>query len=216
MSKAAEEEDEEAVDSGDIGQQIENYIARVIDRPVNPTEEITHVPGQNMSLQDLHADWPNTPLSTTGLAESVQQRIEWLAHRIPHGYQTPVQLAERYAKGHLTRFESEEEKETVMKLAADIAQNKAQVVMEKKGTEIKAKDMSFVDVASRPEERGALADRYVRGKYPELLKQKMPFLDQIVRNLRNNGTYHDLEKQQFMETVQKLMAQQGGQAQKTT
>lgn len=159
-----------------------------------------------MAVKDLRADWPNTPLSGTGLTETVQQRIEWLAHRIPHGYQTPGQLAERYVKGYFTRFESEEEKAEVLKLAAEMAQKRADRVTERKNIEAKPHDMSFSDVVSRQAERQGLADTYVRGDYPTVQKQKMPFLDHVVENLNNNGTYQGTQSKQFMKTIRRLMA----------
>ncbi|KAL2406871.1 hypothetical protein ABEF93_008731 [Exophiala dermatitidis] len=216
VSKAAEEDDEDDADLLSIDDQINQYIKTNIDRPVNPTEEIPHVPGQELSVDTLRADWPNTPLSGTGLTESVQQRIEWLAHRIPHGYQTPMQLAERYYKGYLTRFESEEEKKEVLALAAEMARKRADEITEKKNIEAHPKDMAFDDVASRAAERQALAETYVKGKYPEPEKQKMPFLDQIVRNLNNNDTYNGLQSEQFMQTIHKLMATQAPRSQKRT
>lgn len=211
MSDAAEEDDDDQLD---IDSQVEQYIKANIDQPVNPTEEIAHVPGQDLSLEALRADWPNTPLSGTGLTESVQQRIEWLAHRIPHGYQTPMQLAERYYKGYFTRFESEEEKKEVLALAAEMARKRADEVTERKNVEVSPQDMSFDDVVSRAEERKALAETFVKGKYPEPQKQKMPFLDQVVRNLNNNETYNGLQTEQFMQTVQKFIPAQSNRSQK--
>ncbi|KAJ9497192.1 hypothetical protein H2202_007348 [Exophiala xenobiotica] len=210
-SKAAEEDEDEINND----EKVEHLINTVIDPPPNPTEEIIHKPGQEMSIESLRADWPNTPLSATGLTETVQQRIEWLAHRIPHGYQTPQQLAERYVKGYFTRFESEEEKQEVLRLAEEMAQKRADEITERKNVEVKPRDMSFADVVSRQAERQGLADTYVRGKYAEVQKQKMPFLDHVVENLNNNVTYRGPETDQFMQTVQKLMAAgRPGQAQK--
>ncbi|KAL6243174.1 hypothetical protein RBB50_009725 [Rhinocladiella similis] len=202
--KAAEDEDPDE-DLG-IEEKVDHWVNTVIDPPPNPTEEITYTPGQNMAVKDLRADWPNTPLSGTGLTETVQQRIEWLAHRIPHGYQTPGQLAERYVKGYFTRFESEEEKAEVLKLAAEMAQKRADRVTERKNIEAKPHDMSFSDVVSRQAERQGLADTYVRGDYPTVQKQKMPFLDHVVENLNNNGTYQGTQSKQFMKTIRRLMA----------
>lgn len=210
--KAKEDkESEQDAEFEDIDEQANDYVAKCVDRPVNPTEPIEHVPGQNMNIEELRKDWPNIPLSPTGLTESVQQRIEFLAHRLPHGYQTPMQLAERYRKGKLTRFESEEEKETVLKLAAEISQQKADQIMEKKGTEVQAKDMAFDDISTRSGERNALTDAYVRGTYPALEKQKMPFLDQITRNLRNNDTYNAMQSEEFMKAIASMTGSQGQQ-----
>ncbi|KAK4938170.1 hypothetical protein LTR10_021329 [Elasticomyces elasticus] len=213
-NKAADEEEDEN-ELEDTAAQIDRQIATVIDPSPNPTEEITHIPGKDLSVETLRADWPNTPLSSTGLTETVQQRIEWLAHRIPHGYDTPGQLADRYVKGYLTRFESEEEKTEVIRLAEEMAQKRADEITERKNVDIQPRDMSFDDIASRSEERQGLADTYVKGKYPEVRKQKLPFLNHIAGNLNNNSTYHSADTKQFMETIQRLMSDvQGGRAQK--
>lgn len=212
-AKEDKESEEDAVNEN-IDEQINDYVAKVIDRPVNPTEPIEYVPGENMSIEELRKDWPNIPLSSTGLTESVQQRIEALAHRLPHGYQTPMQLVERYRKGKLTRFESEEEKEIVLKLAAEVQQQKADEIVEKQGTVVKAKDMTFEDLSSRSGERNALADAYVKGAYPALEKQKMPFLDQIARNLRNNYTYNAMQSEEFLKAIAGTTGTQTQQQQK--
>ncbi|EXJ67348.1 uncharacterized protein A1O5_09361 [Cladophialophora psammophila CBS 110553] len=215
----AEEEDSSALAAEDLPSRVEHYINTIVDPPVNPTTELPHVPGQDLSVSELRKDWPNTPLSNSGLVESVQQRIEWLAHRIPHGYQTPGQLAEWYTKGYFTRFESESEKEEVLKLAQEMARAEADKETEKTNVEVQPKDMEFDDVVTRAAERKGLADTYVRGVYPDVKKQKMPFLDQIVRNLNNNATFPHGKTEQFMQTVQKVIvshAQDGGQAQKRT
>ncbi|OAL32289.1 hypothetical protein AYO22_00311 [Fonsecaea multimorphosa] len=213
----AEEEDSSAFAAEDLPTRVENYINTIVDPPANPTTELPHVPGESLSVTELRKDWPNTPLSNSGLVESVQQRIEWLAHRIPHGYQTPGQLAEWYTKGYFTRFESEAEKEEVLKIAQEMAKVEADKETEKNNVETQPKDMDFDDVVSRPGEHKGLADTYVRGVYPEVKKQKMPFLDQIVRNLNNNATFPHGKTEQFMQTVQKVIvsrAQGGGPAQK--
>jgi len=188
---------------------VDKYINNNIDPPLNPTEAIPYTPHRT-TVDELRADWPNTPLSPTGLTESVQQRIEWLARRLPHGYVTPGQLAERYHKGEFVRFESEEEKQKVLEIAADLAKQRAAKLTERKGQEVPAEDMAFEDVSSRSKDRNILADTYVKGTYPPLEKQKMPFLDTIVRNLRNNETYHGAETEKFIETIQGLIPAQAG------
>lgn len=197
----------------DLGEQVEAYVRDNVDFPVNPTEESDHVPGKNMSLEELRKDWPNTPLTATGLAESVQQRIEFLAHRLPHDYQTPMQLVERYRKGKLTRFESEEEKETVIKLATELAQHKANDLMDKKGTDVQAKDMSFSDIAGRTNERQGLTEAYVKGVYPVPPKQKMSFMDDIAKALNNNETYNTLQSEEFLKYIEAAVDAHQGHAQ---
>lgn len=186
-----------------------------LDRPVNPTIEVDHVPGKNMTLQELRKEWPNTPLTSVGLVESVQQRIEFLSHRLQHDYQTPMQLVERYEKGKFVRFESEEEKETVIKLATELAQQRANEIMDSKGQEVPVQDMTFSNVAQRSEERKGLTEAYVKGKYPVPVKQKMSFMDDIAQALHNNSTYNTLQSEEFLKSIEAAVdAHQGGTRQK--
>lgn len=188
--------------------EIEAYLTKHIDRPDNPTEQITYNPTPQ-SAKELQKDWPNTPLSSTGLTASIVQKIEWLARRIPHGYQTPEQLAEHFAKGNLTKFESAEEKNMVIKIAQDMAKQRAEKITEKKGEQVKPKDMTIVDLNAISNDKQSLVDSMIKGQYSELEKQRMPFLDNIVKTLRNNETYNSLETNKFMAKIQSMMPAQG-------
>ena len=219
----AENDDPDSLAAQDLPTQVENYVNTIVDPPVNPTTELLYTPGKDLSTAELRKDWPNTPLSGEGLVESVQQRIEWLAKRLPHGYQTHRQLAMHYTKGHLTRFESDEERDAVLSVARELTQNWADRDTEKNasGTLVEPENMEFEDLVSRTEERKGLAETWVMGKYPDVKKQKMPFLDQIERNLNNNATVTLGKKDSFMQTVQRVLAagqqsrqQDGGQGQK--
>ena len=161
---------------------------------------------QQMSLEDFKADWPNTPLSAAGLVGSVQQKVEVLASRLPHGYISPDQLAERFHKGELVRFESVEERDKVLAKAAELAKERSAKLTERKGVEIPAKDMSFASITA--DESKDIASKMGRGVYPELEKQRIPFLDTVMRNLRNNGTYHNSKQDEFMAKIASLLPQQ--------
>ncbi len=214
-SRTAEEEDPTALQGVDLPTRVENYVNTIVDPPLNPTTELPHTPGKDLTADELRKDWPSTPLSGTGLVESIQQRIEWLAHRLPHGYQTPNQLAMHYARGNLTRFESTAERDEVLSISHQLAQKWADRDTAKEGAsgEIQPEDMEFSSLADRGGERQGLADTWVKGTYPDVQKQKMPFLDQIVRNLNNNGTVTDGKAEQFMQTVQSvIVSRQQGQA----
>lgn len=188
--------------------ELDDYMTKHIDRPDNPTEAITYNP-KRQSSEDLQKDWPNTPLSSTGLTASVVQKIEWLARRIPHGYQTPEQLAEHFAKGNLTKFESEEEKQMVLKIAQDMAKQRAEKITEKKGEQVQPKDMSMVDLNTASDDKQSFLNDMVKGQFTELEKQRMPFLDNILKTLRNNETYNPRETNKFMAKVQSMMPPQG-------
>ncbi|KIW65545.1 hypothetical protein PV04_07799 [Phialophora macrospora] len=206
-SRSAEEEDPSSFHAQDLPTRVENYINTIVDPPVNPTTELPHTPGATLAETELRKDWPNTPLSNAGLVESVQQRIEWLAHRLPHGYQTPNQLAMHYTRGYLTRFESAQERDEVLSISRQLAQKWADRDTEKSGGsgEVQPENMDFDSIADRESERNGLAETWVKGAYPVVQKQKMPFLDQIVRNLNNNGTVTPGKAEQFMQTVQSVI-----------
>jgi len=163
------------------------------------------------TMKELRLDWPTTAIDATGLAESVQQKAESLAKRIPHGYLTPQEIAERFHKGEMVHFESEAERIEVLKIASELAQARADKLTDRKGESIAPEDMSFAEVSV--EEKRTLGAKMVKGEYPGLQAQSMPFLNQVVRSLRNNGTYHETETSKFMDKIQSFMpANRGGRA----
>jgi hypothetical protein len=162
------------------------------------------------TMEELRLDWPATAIDGRGSTESVQQKLEFLAKRLPHGWSSPQELAERLHKGQMVHFESDEERKEVLAIAAELAQSRADMLTERKGEHVPPEDMSFADVTAEEKER--LAAKMVKGEYPALQTHKLPFLNQVQRNLRNNGTYHEMETSKFMEKIQSLLpANRGGQ-----
>jgi hypothetical protein len=165
---------------------------------------------KGMTMEELRLDWPATAIDGRGSTESVQQKLEFLAKRLPHGWLSPQELAERLHKGQMVHFESDEERKEVLAIAAELAQSRADTLAERKGEHIPPEDMSFADITAEEKER--LAAKMVKGEYPGLQTHKLPFLNQVQRNLRNNGTYHEMETSKFMEKIQSLLpANRGGQ-----
>lgn len=165
---------------------------------------------KGMTMEELRLDWPATAIDGRGSTESVQQKLEFLAKRLPHGWLSPQELAERLHKGQMVHFESDEERKEVLVIAAELAQSRADTLTERKGEHIPPEDMSFADITAEEKER--LAAKMVKGEYPGLQTHKLPFLNQVQRNLRNNGTYHEMETSKFMEKIQSLLpANRGGQ-----
>lgn len=162
---------------------------------------------QQLNLKDFQADWPNTPLSALGLVGSVHQKAEVLASRLPHGYVSPDQLAERFQKGELVRFESIEERDKVLAKAAELAKARSDILSDRKGEAIPAEDMTFLSIGA--EEEKDIASKMGRGLYPQVEKQRIPFLDTVMRGLKNNGTYHNSKQDEFMAKIASLLPQQG-------
>src|SRR5277367_736559 len=182
------------------------------ERMYGPQPEPQSVPYEPKAttMEELRLDWPATAMDATGLAGGAQQKLEHLAKRIPHGYLTPQELAERFHKGEMVHFESEAERAEVLNIAAELAKSRADMLTERKGETIAPEDMGFTDVSA--EEKRRLGARMVQGEYPALHTHKLPFLNHIAKNLRNNGTYHEMETSKFMEKIESLLsANRGGQ-----
>lgn len=210
LRKAPEEEEE--FEEQTFEQEFRDYVDKYVDRPANPTEPLPYNPAK-LTLDDLKSDWPNTLLSTSGMTESVIQKVQWLARRLPHGYQSPEQIAEHYLKGNLTRFESEEERKTVLKLAAEFS---AKTKTEKEdGTLHKhetprfaiVEDPAFTSIASKAGDKGHIMATSVRGDYDQAQQQKYAFMQTVDRVLGNNETYGPAQSQKLLARVQALIPQ---------
>ena len=186
--------------------EVEDILMTGIETP-QPKESTPYTP-HDTTMEELKLDWPATALDPASLVEGVQQRAESLAKRIPHGFQTTHELAERLFKGEMVHFRSIEECDEVQKLANDLAKERADKLSERKGEAIPAEDMSYSSVVD--DEKMQLAAEMVKGQYLELEKQRLPFLDMVVQQLRNNTTYHGSETAKFMEKVESLVPARAG------
>jgi len=68
---------------------------------------------------------------------------------------------------------------------------------------VEPEDIRFSPIG--PAEKKAVVDSWVKGEYAPLEKQKLPFLDQVAKTLRNNETYQTSESARFMAKVQSLI-----------
>lgn len=210
--RLAPRQEEDEGEREQMEQDVDEYIEKHIDPPPNPTEFLPYDPTK-LSLEDLKADWPNTPLSTSGMTESVVQKIEWLARRLPHGYQSPEQIAEHYLKGNLTRFESDEERETVIKLASKMsaktkADSEAGLLHKHEPPRFQTvEDPAFTSLSAKSAEKNYLVDAGVKGDYGEVEQQRYPFMQNAARLLNNNETYGPAQAQKLLNRIQALMPQ---------
>lgn len=210
--RSAREGEEDEDNSAAIEKDMDEYIAKYVDRPPNPTEPLPYNPTK-MTLEDLRADWPNTAMTASGMTESVIQKIEWLARRLPHGYQYPEQIAEHYLKGNLTRFESEEEKQLVLKIAAEMSAKTKQESDE--GTLHKhetprfqvVEDPAFTSMTAKSSDKDYLMHTGVKGDYGEVEKQRYPFMQNAAKVLSNNESYGPAQMQKVLDRIQALIPQ---------
>lgn len=205
--EAEEEFDEEAFE-----REFQDYVKKYVDRPDNPTEPLPYNPTQ-LTLGNLKADWPNTLLSTSGMTESVIQKVQWLARRLPHGYQSNEQVAEHYLKGNLTHFKSAQEKTTVLELAARLsAETKRE---HDEGTLHKhetprfaiVEDPAFTSISSKEGDKGHIMSTSIKGDYGQAQQQKYAFMQNAERLLGNNETYGPAQSQKLLARVQALIPQ---------
>lgn len=208
--RAPKPEDQTEIDEVALENQMNNYISKYIDRPENPLEAVPYEP-KDAKVEDLRSDWPNTPLSTTGITESVVQKIEWLARRLPHGYQSPEDIAEHYLKGNLTRFESEEEKQLVLKIASEKSAERSEEMKNKpfpRNPRFRAiENTNFASLQGKESDKNFLLNSSVKGDYLEETQQKYPFLQNAARMLANNGSYGPTQSQKLLDRVQALIPQ---------
>lgn len=210
---------EQGADDG-LDERIEENIAKYIDRPENPTEPITYAPNQ-MSLDELKVDWPNTPLTSAGLTESIVQKLRWLAKRLPHGYRSPQQLAQDLLAKKFVAFESEAEKQEVIKVAKELSAEFEQAIAEgtKKHSDVynfhtaSQKKGNFVSVNDQEGDNKYLIESNIQGSYAQPQKQPYPFMQNAARMLFNNGSYGPESSQKLLARVGALIPQRGAAAQ---
>lgn len=203
-----------------LEEAMEDNITSYIDRPDNPTEPITYNPYQ-MNLEELRADWPNTPLTGAGLTESIVQKLRWLAKRLPHGYRSPQQLAQDLLGHKFVHFESEAEKQEVLKVAKELSAEFHQAVTEgtKKHSDMynfhtaSQKKSNFSSIKDHEGDNKLLVGGSVQGIYAQPPEQPYPFMQNAARMLFNNGSYRPESSERLLARVQALIPQRGAAAQ---
>jgi hypothetical protein len=195
-------DDNDGEDLAEIDAKVEAHMAPP------PREWVDHTP-EDLSLEDLRVDWPTVPTGEVGMVTGVEEKLRWMARRMQHGYDTPQELAQRLRHGKLVHFESEEEKNEVLKVAGALT---AERVKQREDKDITPTDARFVSV--RKEDRARLSDDLIKGSYPPIEgvkggrqgKQTHAFLDEVVRILGNNETYNARDRGQLYYTIQKLLS----------
>ena len=138
------------------------------------------------------------------------QKMTFLANRLPHGYWTPGQLKERLDRGHLVRFETEEEMHTVLGPPGKKASKGPKKAAEFQGQVFDPKKVTrFSSIEARKGEKSKIVSEMVKGEYPAVEKQSRSFLEGVVRQLRNNESYGPLQQEKFMGRLTRLLQDSG-------
>jgi hypothetical protein len=200
----------------DEREEMKQALAKLQERMAPPPRQwLDHTP-EDLSLEDLRVDWPNIPTGDVGMVEEVRSKLRWMSRKMQHGYDAPQELALRMHRGEMVHFESEAEREEVLKLARELAEKKAGMLTERRGEVVEPEDSTFQSLGDG--DRRALSEELIKGIYPQVAppgdngkgkeKHSPAFLGEVVRMLGNNETYHAREQGQLVETIQRLLAPQ--------
>ncbi|EAS36913.3 uncharacterized protein CIMG_02267 [Coccidioides immitis RS] len=162
------------------------------------------------NVDKLKSTWPTLPMCEGGSivanAGSVMEKLNWMGERYVGSFEPPQELAKRMYEGKRVLFKSEEEKAEVLELVQNMVTEKAERLTERKGQVVEPEDASF-EVASDSERKG-LVGTLVQGKYDKPLVDRQsvgnsPVVQNVLRNLTNNGTYQSAQAEKFLEKFMK-------------
>jgi hypothetical protein len=164
------------------------------------------------TLDRLKATWPSLPLGVAGVLRSVMEKFSWMGERFVGSFETPQDLAEKIREGKRVYFKSEEEKNETLQVIKQQAEERAELIAQKKGGKVEPKDTSFE--ALDAQERMALIGSVVAGKYGATVAagsnpHENRLHAEIKRTLGNNSTYTNPQSAKFFETLEKLVPTEG-------
>ena len=198
-----DEDGEEGDDNDDSSRHFDEHMENVVAaQPGLPKDYLPYHPKQP-ERTELEKDWPNTPMTTSGTIASIAQHLGPMANRQGHTHWTPLQLAKMYLAGQLVSFNSEAEKEETMKFVKQLQDEREAATGKPQGSVPAYAALS----SSEKGAAGSVISSMVQGQYPTLEKQQMPWMNTIVRQLRNNETYSPTDSTKFMARIHKLVAE---------
>ncbi|KAJ5986837.1 hypothetical protein N7451_011202 [Penicillium sp. IBT 35674x] len=162
---------------------------------------------QEIDFSSLQETWPSLPTDTNARSAAVLEKLSNLSGRFPNGYVPPYELGRRIWKGQNVLFHSEAERMEAMEEVKRLAQARADKMSQQKGDLVEPRIVEFN--AIKTEESKILLETYALGKYPavEVVQGQPAVLGEVVKNLRNNGTYQTAGKRpQFLAKVESLLA----------
>lgn len=161
------------------------------------------------TFEKLKRTWPSLPIGeSAGTAGSVRDKLTWYGERYVGSFESPHDLANRVFDGKRVMFASEEEKDQVIRITKELAEQKAKAES-KIHTAPEPEDVSFQPLTEH--ERMDLIGSLVAGQYDKV-DTSGPYAE-VQRNLGNNSTYYRAQNTQFMKALSKFLPKggQGGQ-----
>ena len=151
-------------------------------------ERVSFVPPE-LTRESLIRDGPvpAVVVGELGMTEVVQDKLRLLAERPPGTFERTADLARRLVRGEFVLFESDAEKDAVIKLAGKMSEIKAIKLSERKGEVVAPEDVSFVNV--REEDRTAFENRWLKGISDDDLNSTVEDLivGRLTRGSKNPG-----------------------------
>ncbi|KAJ5752363.1 hypothetical protein N7520_009280 [Penicillium odoratum] len=200
MSRKTETDEGEDVNAAAIEQIEQEQVLKARPTPVR------YEP-QEIDFSTLQQTWPSLPTDTNARSAAILEKLSNLSGRFPNGYVPPYELGRRIWKGQNVLFHSEAEKEEAMEEVKRLAHARADKISQQKGDLVEPRIVEFSAIDTQ--ESKVLLETYAQGKYPsvEVVQGQPAILGEVMKNLRNNGTYETAGKRpQFLAKVESLLA----------
>lgn len=162
---------------------------------------------EEIDVSTLQETWPSLPTDANARSAAVLEKLSDLSGRFPSGYVPPYELGRRLWNGQNVLFYTDAEKSQAMEEVRRLAQIRADKISQKSGDLVDPKKVEFGGIGAQ--DTKVLLDTYVSGKYPSVeVRQDQPaVLGEVLKNLRNNGTYQTTGKRpQFVAKIESLLA----------
>ncbi|KAJ6013263.1 hypothetical protein N7540_007854 [Penicillium herquei] len=199
-SKQNEKDDSEDITAAAIDQIELDQVMKARPAPIRYEPK-------DIDVEALQDTWPAFPTDRAASSAAVAEKLASLSGRYANGYIPPYELGRRLWKGENVLFNTEKEKSEAMEEVMRLSQVRADKISQKKGDLVEPKNVEFAGINAK--DTKSLIDTYASGKYPsvEVGKDQPAVLAEVMKNLRNNGTYQTAGKRpQFLAKVEALMA----------
>ncbi|KAI9880146.1 MAG: hypothetical protein M1830_005175 [Pleopsidium flavum] len=177
-------------------------------------ERGSRVPFQPLEVtQDrLRGDGPAVVVGEFGMANIVEEKLDWLAERPIGSYRRTDELARRLLSGEFVRFESDAEKDAVVKRAETLAVEEGIRLSERKGEVVQPKEAGFEPITE--EDRNLLVERLLKGSHeaPGSPPPEDGVLKELLRVTHRNETYLPRDASSLLGKVRGLLPAQTSRA----